>query len=117
MVKWRSGENEHKQIQYETDLQKQCDQTAKSRNTLHFPAFYRNVSVDAKHHEGCHRLQTYGATNFIALYHGVLFDRIQNAVGCLLMLFGYIPDKGLCHNPLPRKMPPPDYIENIASCP
>jgi len=24
----------------------------------------------------------------------VLFDRIQNAVGCLLMLFGYIPDKG-----------------------
>lgn len=38
--------------------------------------------------------QTYGATNFIALYHGVLFDRIQNAVGCLLMLFGYIPDKG-----------------------
>lgn len=38
--------------------------------------------------------QTYGATNFIALYHGVLFDRIQNAAGCLLMLFGYIPDKG-----------------------
>ena len=38
--------------------------------------------------------QTYGATNFIALYHGVLFERIQNAVGCLLMLFGYIPDKG-----------------------
>ena len=37
--------------------------------------------------------QTYGATNFIALYHGVLFDRIQNAAGCLLMLFGYIPDK------------------------
>ena len=38
--------------------------------------------------------QTYGATNFIALYHGVLFERIQNALGCLLMLFGYIPDKG-----------------------
>ena len=32
--------------------------------------------------------------NFIALYHGVLFERIQNALGCLLMLFGYIPDKG-----------------------
>lgn len=38
--------------------------------------------------------QTYGATNFIALYEGILFERIQNAVGCLLMLFGYIPDKG-----------------------
>ncbi len=38
--------------------------------------------------------QTYGATNFIALYHGILFERIQNALGCLLMLFGYIPDKG-----------------------
>ena len=38
--------------------------------------------------------QTYGATNFIALYHGVLFERIQNALGCLLMLFGYIPDRG-----------------------
>lgn len=38
--------------------------------------------------------QTYDATNFIALYQGVLFERIQNAFGCLLMLFGYIPDKG-----------------------
>lgn len=38
--------------------------------------------------------QTYGATNFIALYQGVLFERIQNALGCLLMLFGYIPEKG-----------------------
>lgn len=38
--------------------------------------------------------QTYGATNFIALYQGVLFERIQNAFGCLLMLFGYIPEKG-----------------------
>lgn len=38
--------------------------------------------------------QTYGATNFIALYEGILFERIQNAVGCLLMLFGYIPDRG-----------------------
>lgn len=38
--------------------------------------------------------QTYGATNFIALYQGVLFERLQNALGCLLMLFGYIPEKG-----------------------
>jgi len=38
--------------------------------------------------------QTYGATNFIAIYQGVLFERLQNAIGSLLMLFGYIPDKG-----------------------
>ncbi|MBE5883036.1 MAG: hypothetical protein E7291_01220 [Lachnospiraceae bacterium] len=38
--------------------------------------------------------QTYDATNFIAIYQGELFDRLQNAIGCLLMLFGYIPDKG-----------------------
>ena len=38
--------------------------------------------------------QTYEATNFIALYQGVFFERLQNALGCLLMLFGYIPDKG-----------------------
>lgn len=38
--------------------------------------------------------QTYDATNFIALYQGVFFERLQNAFGCLLMLFGYIPDKG-----------------------
>ncbi len=38
--------------------------------------------------------QTYGATNFIAVYQGVLGERVQNALGSLLMLFGYIPDKG-----------------------
>lgn len=38
--------------------------------------------------------QTYDATNFISVYQGVLFERLQNAIGCLLMLFGYIPDKG-----------------------
>lgn len=38
--------------------------------------------------------QTYGATNFISIYQGVLFERLQNALGCLLMLFGYIPDRG-----------------------
>lgn len=38
--------------------------------------------------------QTYDATNFISIYDGVLFDRLQNAIGSLLMLFGYIPDKG-----------------------
>ncbi len=39
--------------------------------------------------------QTYDATNFIAVYQGVFFERLQNALGSLLMLFGYIPDKGV----------------------
>lgn len=39
--------------------------------------------------------QTYDATNFIAIYQGVLTERIQNAFGSLIMLFGYIPDKGV----------------------
>ena len=39
--------------------------------------------------------QTYDATNFIAVYQGVLLERLQNAVGSLLMLFGYIPDRGV----------------------
>lgn len=38
--------------------------------------------------------QTYGATNFIAVYQGIFWERVQNALGSLLMLFGYIPDKG-----------------------
>lgn len=38
--------------------------------------------------------QTYDATNFIAIYQGVLSERLQNAIGCLLMLFGYIPNRG-----------------------
>lgn len=38
--------------------------------------------------------QTYGTTNFIPIYRGELFDRLQNAIGCLLMLFGYIPERG-----------------------
>ena len=39
--------------------------------------------------------QTYDATNFIAVYQGVLMERLQNAIGSLLMLFGYIPDRGV----------------------
>ncbi len=39
--------------------------------------------------------QTYDTTNFVSIYQGVLFERLQNAIGCLLMLFGYIPDKGV----------------------
>ena len=38
--------------------------------------------------------QTYESTNFIAVYQGIFWERVQNALGSLLMLFGYIPDKG-----------------------
>lgn len=38
--------------------------------------------------------QTYERTNFIAVYQGILWERVQNALGSLLMLFGYIPEKG-----------------------
>lgn len=38
--------------------------------------------------------QTYETTNFIAVYQGILWERLQNAFGSLIMLFGYIPDKG-----------------------
>lgn len=38
--------------------------------------------------------QTYEATNFIAVYQGILWERLQNAIGSLIMLFGYIPDRG-----------------------
>lgn len=37
--------------------------------------------------------QTYGTTNFIAVYQGILWERLQNAFGSLIMLFGYIPNK------------------------
>lgn len=39
--------------------------------------------------------QTYDATNFIPIYQGVLWERLQNAIGCLLMLFGYIPERSV----------------------
>jgi hypothetical protein len=39
--------------------------------------------------------QTYGAINFISIYQGVLNERIQDAFGSLLMLFGYIPDRAV----------------------
>ncbi len=38
--------------------------------------------------------QTYEATNFIAVYQGILWERLQNAFGSLIMFFGYIPNKG-----------------------
>ncbi|MCM1044690.1 MAG: hypothetical protein NC417_04195 [Candidatus Gastranaerophilales bacterium] len=39
--------------------------------------------------------QTYEGTNFIAVYQGVLGERLQNAFGSLIMLFGYIPDRSV----------------------
>jgi len=39
--------------------------------------------------------QTYESTNFIDVYQGVLLQRIQDAFGSLLMLFGYIPGKSV----------------------
>ena len=40
------------------------------------------------------RFQTYDATNFIAVHEGVFFDRVQNALGELLQMFGYIENRG-----------------------
>ncbi len=37
--------------------------------------------------------QTYESTNFITIYQGILLERLQNTLGSLLMLFGYIQDK------------------------
>ena len=48
-----------------------------------------NVLWVSKHYV----FQTYDTTNFIPIYQGILFERIQNAAGTLLMLFGYIPDR------------------------
>ncbi|MBR3825848.1 MAG: hypothetical protein IKJ39_11710 [Lachnospiraceae bacterium] len=38
--------------------------------------------------------QTYEATNFIKVFQGVLLERLQDTAGNLLMLFGYIEEKG-----------------------
>lgn len=39
--------------------------------------------------------QTYEVTNFVSVYQGNFLNRVQDAFGSLIMLFGYIPDKGL----------------------
>lgn len=49
-----------------------------------------NVAVIAKNYP----FQTYDATNFIKVFQGVLLERIQDTIGNLLMLFGYIEEKG-----------------------
>ena len=40
-----------------------------------------------------YQFQTYEATNFIKIQEGVFFDRVQNALGELLQMFGYIENK------------------------
>lgn len=49
-----------------------------------------NIAVIA----GEYQFQTYEATNFIQVFQGVLMERVQNTIGNLLMLFGYIENKG-----------------------
>lgn len=39
------------------------------------------------------RFQTYDVTNFIGVYQGIFFERVQDTFGSLLMLFGYIADR------------------------
>jgi hypothetical protein len=40
-----------------------------------------------------YQFQTYEVTNFIRVYNGVFLERVQNTLGSLLMLFGYIDDR------------------------
>lgn len=40
-----------------------------------------------------YQFQTYDTTNFIKIQEGVFFDRVQNALGELLQMFGYIENK------------------------
>ena len=49
-----------------------------------------NVAIIARNYV----FQTYEATNFIQVFQGVLLERLQNVVGNLLLLFGYIANKG-----------------------
>ncbi len=49
-----------------------------------------NMAVIAKKYP----FQTYDVTNFIKVFQGVLVERLQDTVANLLMLFGYIEEKG-----------------------
>jgi hypothetical protein len=40
-----------------------------------------------------YQFQTYDVTNFIRVYQGIFLERVQNTLGSLLMLFGYIDDR------------------------
>lgn len=77
-----------------TQLRKSSEMTAFLYSLLGAATSVLGYGINVVWISRAYVFQTYGATNFIALYQGVLFERIQNALGCLLMLFGYIPEKG-----------------------
>ncbi len=52
--------------------------------------YVMNVAVLGKRFQ----FQMYDATNFIKVFQGVLLERIQDTIGNLLQLFGYIEEKG-----------------------
>lgn len=81
-------------LENRTQLQKSSEMTAFLYSLLGAAASVIGYGINVVWISKEYVFQTYGATNFIALYQGVLFERIQNALGCLLMLFGYIPEKG-----------------------
>lgn len=49
--------------------------------------------INALHISRIYQFQTYDTTNFIAVHEGVFMDRVQNALGELLQMFGYIENK------------------------
>ena len=38
---------------------------------------------------------TYESTNFVRIYKGIFYERVSDVFGCLLELFGYIPDRSV----------------------
>lgn len=51
--------------------------------------------VNAVYVSRVYSFQTYESTSFIDVYQGIFLERLQNAFGALLMLFGYIPGKSV----------------------
>ncbi len=51
--------------------------------------------VNALYVSRTYSFQTYESTNFIDVYQGIFLERVQDAFGSLLMLFGYIPGKSV----------------------
>lgn len=49
--------------------------------------------INALYISKIYQFQTYDTTNFISIHDGVFFNRVQNAVGQLLQMFGYIENK------------------------
>lgn len=51
--------------------------------------------INAVYVSRAYSFQTYESTSFIDVYQGIFLERLQNAFGALLMLFGYIPGKSV----------------------